>query len=218
MNRWECGHPDCTSTAVGVGGAVGLLAIGWEFKPRHGLAGELRCPAHRRMEDSARHEPHREGADPNCPVCAGETQANALQAMIQGQQRVHPVTALGFTVIHTWQSAPLGTLNRMTVELFEGGHPSQQYLICHPDTGWWMVIPPDALLHLFAALADTSDWLRYVMGPFHRLMRRELQNAIAGEPTIEGRAVFTGGRVAPYSGPAPRSHADAPSDYPDSDE
>lgn len=46
MNKWECDVLNCTNTAVGVGGAIGLLAIGWSFV-RGGAAGSLLCPAHR---------------------------------------------------------------------------------------------------------------------------------------------------------------------------
>lgn len=43
MNLWECDHPDCNASAVGEGGAVGLRAIGWYFKP----GPILYCPRHR---------------------------------------------------------------------------------------------------------------------------------------------------------------------------
>jgi len=43
MNLWECDHPGCKCTAVGVGGAIGLRAIGWYFK----RGPIIRCPNHR---------------------------------------------------------------------------------------------------------------------------------------------------------------------------
>lgn len=42
MNLWECQHPGCKCTAVGSGGAIGLLAIGWYFVP----GPKILCPAH----------------------------------------------------------------------------------------------------------------------------------------------------------------------------
>ena|ERR1700760_3915739 len=42
MNIWECHHPDCTNRVVGVGGAIGLRAIGWYFE----LGPVLYCPNH----------------------------------------------------------------------------------------------------------------------------------------------------------------------------
>ena len=50
MNAWECDFPGCTSAAVGTGGAIGLAAIGWWFRPG-GISGgaglNIRCPSHR---------------------------------------------------------------------------------------------------------------------------------------------------------------------------
>lgn len=49
MNKWECDYDGCTVTATGTGGAIGLLAIGWWFKPIGYGSGRpaLLCPAHR---------------------------------------------------------------------------------------------------------------------------------------------------------------------------
>jgi hypothetical protein len=48
MNKWDCDHDGCTTTAVGTGGAIGLLAIGWYFVAgTWGRSGQLLCPAHR---------------------------------------------------------------------------------------------------------------------------------------------------------------------------
>jgi len=66
------------------------------------------------------------------------------------------------------------------------------YLVTDHTTGHWMNLQLDSALAMFAALAETSDWLQYVMGPFYRQMRRELLKGIAGEPTQEGRTLFEG--------------------------
>jgi hypothetical protein len=43
MNIWECAHPGCPTKAVGMGGAIGLRAIGWHFK----IGDKIFCPIHR---------------------------------------------------------------------------------------------------------------------------------------------------------------------------
>lgn len=49
MNEWQCDEGGCMSKAVGVGGAIGLRAIGWYFKrgqhDKHGPV--ILCPLHR---------------------------------------------------------------------------------------------------------------------------------------------------------------------------
>lgn len=77
MNLWECEHPGCKSTAVGVGGAVGLLAIGWYF--RRGIPSKLFCPIHRPDEIPCVELGEHLGKP--CPTCAAEKVACALQAM-----------------------------------------------------------------------------------------------------------------------------------------
>lgn len=48
MNKWECMHTGCDSVALGVGSAVGLVAIGWYFRPGTRMRGPiLFCPFHR---------------------------------------------------------------------------------------------------------------------------------------------------------------------------
>jgi hypothetical protein len=42
LNIWECQHPGCQNSAVGVGSAVGLRAIGWWFE----LGPKIKCPFH----------------------------------------------------------------------------------------------------------------------------------------------------------------------------
>lgn len=76
LNKWECSHPGCTSTAVGVGGALGLRAIGWYF-----VAGPIiRCPSHRPDPSSVR----REDCDCSrpCGACRAEQEADRFQADI----------------------------------------------------------------------------------------------------------------------------------------
>ena len=49
MNRWDCAAPDCTRSAVGVGPALGLRAIGWyvELRAHQDKAPLILCPFHR---------------------------------------------------------------------------------------------------------------------------------------------------------------------------
>lgn len=79
MNRWTCDRPDCQTVAVGVGGAVGLRAIGWFFEsgPR------LFCPAHR---------PDAVGDD--CSHCIADILAFRYQDAIDSQLAHVPVLAL----------------------------------------------------------------------------------------------------------------------------
>jgi hypothetical protein len=77
MNLWECAHPDCKSTAVGAGGAIGLRAIGWYFRPGSSLADNfLFCPAHRPdpIPCCDKYTPDDEKLE-SCPHCAGEGEA-----------------------------------------------------------------------------------------------------------------------------------------------
>ena len=52
MNAWRCEHPGCTNSCVGLGGAIGLRAIGWYFYPVKSLGEpfQLFCPIHRPEE------------------------------------------------------------------------------------------------------------------------------------------------------------------------
>ena len=79
MNKWECTHSGCTRTAVGRGGAAGLIAVGWYFKP--GTAsrpdGVLLCPDH--------YPPGHckvPGGPPECNRCEGDDSARFLQSLI----------------------------------------------------------------------------------------------------------------------------------------
>lgn len=67
MNIWDCIAPRCTSSAVGVGGAAGLQAVGWYYRIGTGGNGpEIRCPAH-----------HPEG------IHAAENNAHAYQEKLE---------------------------------------------------------------------------------------------------------------------------------------
>jgi hypothetical protein len=76
LNKWECEHPGCTSTAVGVGGAAGLQAIGWWFLP----GPNLRCPAHRPNPIPCREDGDNHGKP--CGQCAAEEDADLIQNAI----------------------------------------------------------------------------------------------------------------------------------------
>lgn len=76
LNQWECEHPGCKSTAVGVGGAVGLLAIGWWFE----LGPTLFCPAHRPAPIPCRDDGDNRGKP--CSQCAAEEDADLIQNAI----------------------------------------------------------------------------------------------------------------------------------------
>jgi len=81
MNLWECAHPGCKSTATGSGGAIGLRAIGWYFRPGSSMADNfLFCPAHRPdpIPCCDRYTPDDEKRD-ICPTCAGEGEASYWQ-------------------------------------------------------------------------------------------------------------------------------------------
>lgn len=85
MNKWECEYPECTATAVGVGGAVGLRAIGWYFKRGDGVSlkgPDIYCPFHRPdpIPCEGKYSTDNHGND--CSECAGERQATGIQAFI----------------------------------------------------------------------------------------------------------------------------------------
>jgi hypothetical protein len=77
MNLWECDHDGCDSTAVGVGGAAGLLAIGWCFQP----GPTLLCPAHR-PDKIPCDDAFTEIAGQPCGLCKAEDVAEHWQNQI----------------------------------------------------------------------------------------------------------------------------------------
>lgn len=76
MNLWECSRHDCNRKAVGVGGALGLRAIGWHFT----MGGPLLCPVHR--PDPIPCSDNDENAGKSCSRCAAEASANAAQELL----------------------------------------------------------------------------------------------------------------------------------------
>jgi hypothetical protein len=81
VNLWECEHPGCTSTAVGCGGAAGLLAIGWYFVPGDGHRGPtLYCPAHRPLPSPCMEQGPNHGKP--CALCPSELLAQHWQNRI----------------------------------------------------------------------------------------------------------------------------------------
>lgn len=84
MNLWECDFRDehgkqCRMTATGVGGAVGLRAVGWYFVP----GPIVRCPHHR--PDAAGPCRHPGGDDPGpnpCSICTATEEALKYQRAI----------------------------------------------------------------------------------------------------------------------------------------
>lgn len=48
MNYWECDQSGCQSKSHGIGGAIGLRAIGWYFKKGEGITRPpiIFCPQH----------------------------------------------------------------------------------------------------------------------------------------------------------------------------
>lgn len=49
MNKWECQRRGCQSSAIGVGEAINLVAIGWTVAAHTGGMCVIFCPAHGRM-------------------------------------------------------------------------------------------------------------------------------------------------------------------------
>ena len=89
MNRWDCDVRGCNSSAVGMGGAIGLRAIGWYFVP----GGPLRCPSHRPDVMPCRDALTLRDATPEfpapeaCPLCRAGLEAAELQELIAAHSR-----------------------------------------------------------------------------------------------------------------------------------
>ncbi len=79
MNLWKCQHPECTHTAVGCGGAVGLRAIGWYFR----LGPVILCPQHRPDGRLCTRPAADVDPDPACGLCTAETDAMRYQRIIE---------------------------------------------------------------------------------------------------------------------------------------
>jgi len=77
MNLWECSEPGCKNTAHGVGGALGLRAVGWHFT----IGGRLLCPVHTpELAPCTRGDGEFMGRP--CAQCAANLQADALQELL----------------------------------------------------------------------------------------------------------------------------------------
>lgn len=76
LDQWDCEHPGCESSAVGVGGALGLRAIGWYFVP----GPIIFCPLHRLDPSEVKHE-ECDNSGP-CSFCRAEQEAETLQGNI----------------------------------------------------------------------------------------------------------------------------------------
>lgn len=83
MNQWDCDHPGCTNSAIGVGGARGLRAIGWQFIKGHGFTVHPRCycPAHRTDLAGVVCRDERGSTTMPCCLCAAQRDAERLQAL-----------------------------------------------------------------------------------------------------------------------------------------
>lgn len=86
MNQWDCDFRDCKSSAVGVGGAAGLHAIGWWFEP----GPMIRCPAHwpesERRPCTDPYTPDGEKLE-SCSLCPAEGRAEFWQDQINDHHR-----------------------------------------------------------------------------------------------------------------------------------
>jgi hypothetical protein len=78
MNRWDCEHPGCDYFVCGLGGAIGLRAIGWYFVP--GYRNNLFCPRHWPEDADGMADPHGKP----CKMRRPETEATVIQAQIPG--------------------------------------------------------------------------------------------------------------------------------------
>jgi len=74
MNRWECAAR-CGASASGIGGAIGLRAIGWHFE----YGGRLLCP---RCRPDPVFDCEERGAGEPCSLCAGTREAEQWQERI----------------------------------------------------------------------------------------------------------------------------------------
>ncbi|MGH7639472.1 MAG: hypothetical protein ACREOA_05750 [Candidatus Dormibacteria bacterium] len=77
MNVWEC--QSCGTKVEGLGGAVGLRAIGWYFEP----GPVIYCPRHRpdgTLERGPNHDP---GVGGPCALCTAELEATRLQTIVE---------------------------------------------------------------------------------------------------------------------------------------
>ena len=78
MKEWQCDSPGCKYKCIGLGGAIGLRAIGWWFLP----GPRLFCPRHR-PDPVPCVDKYSDGNHGNsCALCAGEVEAEKIQSRI----------------------------------------------------------------------------------------------------------------------------------------
>ncbi len=75
MNKWTCQHHGCIREVAGVGGGVGLRAIGWYFA----VGPTIYCPAHRRDGIPGKYH---DCTLEKCGTCKGQEEAERIQGMI----------------------------------------------------------------------------------------------------------------------------------------
>lgn len=86
MNHWECNHKGCTSVAEGSGGAMGLRAIGWYFRP----GPMLLCPRHR-PDPTPCVDKASEGCEgESCTNCTAEQEAQFWQEKMDREYGLEP--------------------------------------------------------------------------------------------------------------------------------
>lgn len=95
MNRWQCDKPGCRVEAVGVGGSIGLRAIGWYYhQEAEGIECVQFCPAHRPDPIPCQQE----GSEKEfCQPCAGEQEARELQGLMPRHAAKQRATTLTLT-------------------------------------------------------------------------------------------------------------------------
>lgn len=76
MNLWSCANPACNRTVVGLGGAIGLRAIGWQVS-FGGSHPQIYCPEHR-LDPMSCINTNRMP----CTICTAEKTASAIQETI----------------------------------------------------------------------------------------------------------------------------------------
>ena len=87
MNLWQCDfrdeHGRCDNECVGVGGAIGLRAIGWYFRVGHGLF----CPVHRPDGIDGKGK-YLECRKKKCPQCKATKIAEKWQSRIEEDEGI----------------------------------------------------------------------------------------------------------------------------------
>ena len=79
MNRWDCQEPGCENSCAGMGGAVGLRAIGWYFEP----GPRIFCPFHRPDPATSTEARYMGCTEDYCAPCRAQAVANFFQSLIE---------------------------------------------------------------------------------------------------------------------------------------